>query len=432
MSTRWTEYLLFAGLFMSTTALLPALAPNSIDHPIGVVPPNWMWPAYFLIAILIILLTSKRFELDTTGFSLCLAPVAYWWLTAFWSVSRSRTIKECLLLSGTVLVAYLCITRLGYKRTIQVISAVLLTVAVLSLAACVLAPGLAHDPIVSGMRGVLVQKNLLGRLMALSIVLEILQIFLLKPTHREKMQAVTRLAIASVTLLLADSATAYVVIGVLSFAALLLTISIKGQLGYITLAVIPLGGIAFYYLLETGIALKVVLAGTDKDATLSNRTLIWKVVDQAISAHPSTGYGYGAFWTGVDGPGGKVSREVGTTLGHAHSGYRDILLQGGKVGLIVVSFSLALLAVRLLVRAVTTNDLVVATRLIIVVFPVAYSVTESNLYNACSIYTIVLILGAGTSGCSPRSSLALVVRASRRRGRSRETRTRLFESRMGG
>ena len=53
----------------------------------------------------------------------------------------------------------------------------------------------------------------------------------------------------------------------------------------------------------------------------------------AISKRPLLGYGYGGFWRGLSGESGNVISYVGFGVPHAHSGYLNIWLQIGAVGL---------------------------------------------------------------------------------------------------
>ena len=70
-----------------------------------------------------------------------------------------------------------------------------------------------------------------------------------------------------------------------------------------------------------------------KDATFSGRTRIWTAVLTSISKRPLLGYGYGGFWRGLTGESGNVISYVGFGVPHAHSGYLNIWLQIGAVGL---------------------------------------------------------------------------------------------------
>lgn len=70
--------------------------------------------------------------------------------------------------------------------------------------------------------------------------------------------------------------------------------------------------------------------------TLSGRTVIWGVLLQSVVKQPLLGYGYNAFWT-LTGEGWNAFVGVWGALGfmatYSHSGYLDVVLQLGFVGL---------------------------------------------------------------------------------------------------
>jgi O-antigen ligase len=76
-----------------------------------------------------------------------------------------------------------------------------------------------------------------------------------------------------------------------------------------------------------------------KSLTLSGRTIIWEYFISRISERPWLGYGYEAFWTNPDEV-FRARQALSFFSGHAHSGFIDITLQLGLVGLtlFVLSF----------------------------------------------------------------------------------------------
>lgn len=79
-----------------------------------------------------------------------------------------------------------------------------------------------------------------------------------------------------------------------------------------------------------------LLAAMDKDPTLTQRTIIWAQVIPSIIKHPLLGYGYSAFWAGLNGESSQAVLTTRWMEGQAQDGYLDILLQLGLVGLIPV------------------------------------------------------------------------------------------------
>jgi exopolysaccharide production protein ExoQ len=78
-----------------------------------------------------------------------------------------------------------------------------------------------------------------------------------------------------------------------------------------------------------------LLAFFGRDLTLTGRTALWKGIVQAIYKRPIQGYGYYAFWQGLNGESAKLIVASHWVFGYAHNGMLEILLQLGLVGLIV-------------------------------------------------------------------------------------------------
>jgi exopolysaccharide production protein ExoQ len=76
-----------------------------------------------------------------------------------------------------------------------------------------------------------------------------------------------------------------------------------------------------------------------KDATLSQRTVIWGAAWQAITRHPVLGYGFAAFWKGLYGPSQSVVLVAGWGLQQAQDGFLDVWLGVGVVGIALIALT---------------------------------------------------------------------------------------------
>jgi O-antigen ligase len=74
----------------------------------------------------------------------------------------------------------------------------------------------------------------------------------------------------------------------------------------------------------------------DKDVTLTGRTEIWSAVLDSITKRPLLGYGYQAFWLGLQGESYRVILAVSWVLAQAQNGFLDVLLEMGALGLTIV------------------------------------------------------------------------------------------------
>jgi O-antigen ligase len=73
-----------------------------------------------------------------------------------------------------------------------------------------------------------------------------------------------------------------------------------------------------------------------KDPTLTGRTGIWSATIDSIVKRPLFGYGYQAFWLGLEGESYRVILAVSWLLAQAQNGFIDVTLEMGAVGLAIV------------------------------------------------------------------------------------------------
>jgi exopolysaccharide production protein ExoQ len=82
---------------------------------------------------------------------------------------------------------------------------------------------------------------------------------------------------------------------------------------------------------------KLLLPAVGKDMTLSQRTIIWSAAWDTITQHPLLGYGYAAFWNGLQGASLHIVLIADWALAQAQNGFLDIWLQVGVGGIILTA-----------------------------------------------------------------------------------------------
>jgi O-antigen ligase len=94
-------------------------------------------------------------------------------------------------------------------------------------------------------------------------------------------------------------------------------------------ALVALGGI--------GVAnYSTLMYALGKDPTMTGRTVLWKGLLELFARHPVCGYGYLAFWQGLNGPSRDLSLQLHWPgLSGAESGVLEILLELGVIGLLM-------------------------------------------------------------------------------------------------
>jgi exopolysaccharide production protein ExoQ len=130
--------------------------------------------------------------------------------------------------------------------------------------------------------------------------------------------------------------------------------------------------VAWYHLTSL-----LLLAG--RDATFSGRTEIWKQVWRFIMERPILGWGYAAFWRGIEGKSFEVVAAMRFIVFHAHNGFLEIWLELGIVGLALFALSY-LRAWRKLWPVLRSGDVNRAAWMIFVLVLIAlYDLDENTL-----------------------------------------------------
>ncbi len=116
-----------------------------------------------------------------------------------------------------------------------------------------------------------------------------------------------------------------------------------------------------------------------RDATFTGRTAIWREVWLAVLRRPMLGYGFSAFWRGLQAPSWNVVAALRFVLFHAHNGFLEIWLELGGVGLLLFAAGFARGAARLWPRMAAGNYGVAAWPLAVLLLALLYDVDENTL-----------------------------------------------------
>jgi O-antigen ligase len=151
---------------------------------------------------------------------------------------------------------------------------------------------------------------------------------------------------------LAQSATAIalIVAGGVSYGYFLLLIRLRINRSMAALFAATIVFFLLCLMLYANYTLLLELVG--RDPSLTDRTLIWELLQPLIDDRFIKGYGFGAFWASADAD-AFINRWG--YIGNAHSGYVETLLNGGMIQLIALLLLFAQALVKRY-RAITTAD----------------------------------------------------------------------------
>jgi exopolysaccharide production protein ExoQ len=181
-----------------------------------------------------------------------------------------------------------------------------------------------------GLQGVFIHKNILGWYAAICVLASA---GVLGAGDRR----LRRLALLSLLAGLACLAASGSMTGLLSLIA-----AAGFTLFYTILSRLRGAGRALFVLIALQLVAILAISTTEllvptlealgRDATLTGRVPLWRLVDPEIGRHLVLGVGYQAFWTEANPNAWAIWSKVAWQAPHAHSGYRDTLLNFGIVG----------------------------------------------------------------------------------------------------
>jgi exopolysaccharide production protein ExoQ len=248
-------------------------------------------------------------------------------ISTTWSVQPTVTLRRSLsLLAATILAVYIG-ERYSIKAFARLLAQTMCLMLMLVLVFYWVAPEYVVDHSAYGgaWKGLSRDKNTFGEHMAVAVLLLALVRF-----RRFYWVRYVFLLIAASLLLLSRSATA-LACGILGLAAVPLWRLMRGKQRLLAYLGLPL--IFFLAVLCILAFPEPIFQIFGRDTTLTGRTHLWALLLPLIANHPILGYGYGAFWAGLNAEVLSVWIASQRLVPAADSGYIDLCLNLGAVGI---------------------------------------------------------------------------------------------------
>jgi O-antigen ligase len=137
-----------------------------------------------------------------------------------------------------------------------------------------------------------------------------------------------------------------------------------------------------------------------KDPTLTGRAGIWEAVMTSIMKHPLLGYGYMAFWHGLQGESSTVSLANHWIVPHAHNGLLEVWLELGGVGLLLIVYSLIRACKDICICFLRKTPLYVGWYACIIFLMVIYAIDEPAFLRFGLIWTLYVVACVGLASRS--------------------------------
>lgn len=285
----------------------------------------------YLITLFVLVLRWKKVfhVLSKDKFIWLLIVVAVF--SVVWSTNPAKTINRIIALVGTTLFGLYLATRYSMRQQLLLLGWTFGIAVVMSF---LFAVGLPKYGIMAGIhagkwRGIYNHKNVLGKLMVLSVI----NFLLLAIDARKKRWILWGgVSLSVLLLILSSSKTA-----LLNLITILAAFGIYWTFRWQYYRMIP----ALFAISTLGITLRVwigantetLLGAVGKDASLTGRGDLWPLVLNAIWQRPLLGYGFGAFWNGLESEASVIWHAATWPVPNSHNGILDLWINLGILGL---------------------------------------------------------------------------------------------------
>ncbi len=274
----------------------------------------------------------------------------------FWSDAPDLTRSRTIALVGTILFSLYLASRYTLKEQLQLLG---WTFGIAIVASFLFAVGLPKYGRMSGVhfstwRGIYNHKNVLGKVMAPSTI-----VFLLLALKAQKRRWLFWGGLGlSVWLIIASKSSSPMINVFILIVELFLFRILRWQYGLMIPTLMGISTISTIIYSLVAANAEAIAALFGKDLTLTGRTNFWPFILDKIWKSPWVGYGFGAFWRGLDGPSADIWYASGWKPPNSHNGYLDLLLELGLIGLSIylIEFVTSFQKGLAYIRSVKTSD----------------------------------------------------------------------------
>ena len=251
--------------------------------------------------------------------------------SSLWSLDPSVTLRRSIPFALAGLLGVYFAARFPPARQMAILRLTLVALAVATVVFAVFLPGIGLDHTpghTADWQGVFTQKNACGRMMVLASAVVLFD-------ERLSLRRLGELGLFGLVLIMSGSRGAWIIEGAVVLLWILVRFARRwGPRWRLAVAVAwPAKALVGAVLIFVSYPRLAPLVG--RDLTLSGRTAIWAEVARSIAEHPWLGYGYDAFWRGMQGPSLQISSSVHFVVVHAHNGFLEIALELGAAGLLL-------------------------------------------------------------------------------------------------
>lgn len=318
------------------------------------------------------------------------ALVALAFVSVLWSDEPAFAFRRCLNMTASCGLGLYLASRYTQRELLRLLGWTLAVSIVGSVVVALLRPDLGVDSALVdyGWKGVFVQKNTLGRLMSLGVVVFL---FLALDSKSHRRAYVFACLACGVMIFASHSATSAMAVPIV--IALIWLFNLSRQRSALQVFIFAtLAAVGMTCCLMLFIDPADLFGFLGRDATMSGRMEIWGAVIPKIMVNPWLGYGYSSFWLGM---GGQASADLWSILGwpvpHSHNGFLDLTEELGLVGLCLFLAGLIVSYRRGLLWARVKNTPTALWPLAYITFMILFNLTESSILRQDNLFWVLYI-----------------------------------------
>jgi exopolysaccharide production protein ExoQ len=288
--------------------------------------------ALYLIVVVITIVHLRSMRDATLGTPVLLALILLAWVSASWAQTPGLVLRRSIALTGTSLLGVALAARFTFAAQLRLLRRIFRFAAVLSFLCALFVPQYGKG-IDGTWQGIFGQKNSLGGIMALAVLVEW---YLPAMTFKSRVSKFVWLSTYAILLGLSNSITAFISVSItLVVIAVFRTLRWRYRVPLpILLAVGVLLGGALLPVLITNMDSVMPLLGRSGD--LTGRTELWSSLVSVILKQLFLGYGYSGFWEGASVESEIIYKHIGWKAMYSHNGYLEMVLSLGLCGLLLI------------------------------------------------------------------------------------------------
>ncbi len=369
----------FANLFLTPEQIL--------DPGKGMAGARYTWAAIYAGVLILWLRNCKGTIKLLLNERLILFLVVLAIASVLWSDAPAITFRRSLALPGTCLIALYFAVRFKIREQLQLLTWAFGICMASSLVFGIFHWGISVDNLEGAWIGIYTQRNSLGSMMALSMLLFVVWGQIQKS---KRWLAWMFAAISFFLIILSGSMTSLIVASVLllSFPMIRFLRSSKraGTLIFLSAVLI------LWFANREGASFETAAEAMGRDPSLTGRTELWAVSALIGFDRPWLGFGYNAFWLGENGQSADVWKVVGWAAPSAHNGLLEMWLDLGAVGVAMAAFSFATCWRKALRLIHITKAWEYAWPLLFLVFLFVLNLTENAFLEGNSIHWFIYVV----------------------------------------